>query len=548
MLKKLMKTWPYVLMTVILTGTLGMLEGYMMIRLMNLFDLALSKQMHMFKTYSLELLSYALMQVPLAIAATLAKNLFKKKANESMKYYYLEGIYGKNINEFHAQNNAKYLSTLTNDFNTIEMKLIDSLYMIIDFGTVFVAGLWMIWTVNPWFALIGLGLVTVNTTITVLSNKPINKQTKLRSDLFETYTSYIKEVLSAFHIIKNNNLYSRIKDNFRKQSETLQHKGYLIDRMLTYVYGAQNLSSDLMVLIVIGIAGYFALTGRGTVGSVLLAVEGMYRILWPINMISEAMPGLLSTKGIIEKIEETLKNTVEYEEHEEEASLKEAIYFDKVTFAYEGQDEILAEVDATFKKGGKYLIIGPSGGGKSTLLKLLRKYFNPIKGTIWIDHKPLKGIKKEAYFRKITNVEQKVFLFEDTLRNNLTLYKDYSEEEIWAALTKAGLKEFVKTHEGGLDYMIYEDGKNVSGGEKSRIAIARGLLEHADLILLDEAFSALDYDKAREIEQSLLELEDVTVIHISHVLFKEHEEQYDGVYMVKNKKVYPYKKTPMIAS
>ena len=220
-----MKTWPYLLITVILTGTLGMLEGYMMIRLMNLFDLALSKQMHMFKTYSLELLSYALMLVPLAIAATLAKNLFKKKANESMKYYYLEGIYGKNINEFHAQNNAKYLSTLTNDFNTIEMKLIDSLYMIIDFGTVFVAGLWMIWTVNPWFALIGLGLVTVNTTITVLSNKPINKQTKLRSDLFETYTGYIKEVLSAFHIIKNNNLYSRIKDNFRKQSETLQHKG-----------------------------------------------------------------------------------------------------------------------------------------------------------------------------------------------------------------------------------------------------------------------------------------------------------------------------------
>lgn len=74
-----MKTWPYLLMTVILTGTLGMLEGYMMIRLMNLFDLALSKQMHMFKTYSLELLSYALMLVPLAIMTTLAKNLFKKK-------------------------------------------------------------------------------------------------------------------------------------------------------------------------------------------------------------------------------------------------------------------------------------------------------------------------------------------------------------------------------------------------------------------------------------------------------------------------------------
>lgn len=548
MLRKLMKRWPYLFMTVAITGTLGMVEGYMMIRLMNLFDLALNKQMSQFKVFGLELLGYAIMLVPLAVVATLSKNLFKKKANESIKNYYLEGIYSKNISEFHAENNAKYLSTLTNDFNTIEMKLIDSLYMIIDFGTVFIAGLWMIWTVNPWFVLIGLGLVAVNTTITVLTNKPINKQTTLRSDLFEAYTGYIKEVLSAFQIIKNNNLYSRIKNNFKDRSETVQHKGYLIDRMLTYVYGAQNLSSDLMILLVIGIAGYFALTGRGSIGSVLLVIEGMYRILGPVNMISEAMPGLLSTKGLIEKIEATLKNTMEYEENEEDATLEEAIHFDHVTFAYEDKDEILNEVSVTFKKGGKYLIIGPSGGGKSTLLKLLRKYFNPTKGTIWVDDKPLKGIKKEAYFKQITNVEQKVFLFEDTLRNNLTLYKHYSDEQIWEALTKAGLREFVETHAEGLDYMIYEDGKNVSGGEKSRIAIARGLLERADLILLDEAFSALDYEKAKEIEESLLELEDATVIHVSHVLFKEHQDKYDGIYMVKNKKVYPYKKTAMIAS
>lgn len=540
MLRRLMRAWPYLLSTIVLTVTLGMVEGYMMIRLMNLFDLALNKQLGNFRVHSVEILGYALLLVPLAVVVTLSKNLFKKKANEQIKNYYIEGVYKKNISEFHAENNAKYLSSLTNDFNTIESKLIDPLYRIIDMGTVFIAGIWMVWIVDPWFALMGLGLVGINTTITLLTNKPITAQTTLRSDLFEQYTSYIKEVLSAFHIIKNNNLYERMTDNFKGKSETVQHKGYMIDRMLTYVYCTQNTTSNLIVMLVMGIAGYFALTGRGSVGGVLLVIEGMYRTLGPMNVISEAMPGLLSVRGLITKIEATLQNATSYEESIEDATLDTVIHFEGISFGYDEENKILESVDVTFKKGGKYLIIGPSGGGKSTLLKLLRKYFNPTKGTIWIDDKPLKDLKKEAYFKQITNVEQKVFLFEDTLRNNLTLYKDYTDERIWEAIHKAGLGEFVSSHTEGLDYMIYEDGKNVSGGEKSRIAIARGLLEKADLILLDEAFSALDYEKAREIEESLLRLGGITVIHVSHVIFKEHQNQYDEIYVVKNRDVYPY--------
>ena len=548
MLRKLIKTWPYLLSTLVFTAALGMLEGYMMMKLMHLFDLTLSKQFYLFKSQSLELLGYTLLLVPLAFLTTLAKNVFKQKANETMKYYCLEKIYNKDLNAFHEQNQAKYLSTVTNDLNTLEIKLVDSLYKMMDYGTVFVAGLWILWTVNPWLVVVGLSLVMVNVMVTVLANRPINQQTKLRSDLFEKYTEQIKEVLSAFYIIKNNNLYHRIQEGFKEHSETLQYKGYLIDKLLTYVYVTQNLCTELTVLGAIGISGYLALTGHGTVGSVLLVVEGMYRIIGPLNRIGEVMPALLSTRDLIEKIEATLDNRVVHEEDEEDGSFKETISFEQVTFAYNEQDKILDQVDITFEKGKKYLIIGPSGGGKSTLLKLLRKYFNPTTGTIWIDDKPLNKIKKEAYFKKITNVEQKVFLFEDTLRNNLTLYQDYSDEAINEALQKAGLQEFVDTHEGGLDYKIYEDGKNVSGGEKSRIAIARGILEHADLLLLDEAFSSLDYDKAREIEESLLKLEDITVIHISHVLFKEHIKQYDGIYMVKNKKVYAYGEIPLIQS
>lgn len=543
-----MNVWPYLLVAVGITLVLGLIEGYVMIEMMGLFDLALNKEMTAFTSQSMRLMGIALTLVPIAILVTYAKNLYKRKANEQMKNYYLEKMYTKNISEFYAENNAKYLSALTNDFNTLEQKLINPVYAIVDGGAVFIAGMWMIWTVNP--KLIGLGilLVIINTGLTLWLQRPITKQTTLRSDLFENYTGYIKEVLSAFHIIRNNNLQGRIQKNFDKKSETVQHKGYLVDRLLTYVYCMENTVSNFMVLGVMGVAGYLALQGKGTIGGVLLVVEGMFRILGPMMMMSEAMPQIASVGGIIKKIEDTLTNAIEAEETIENCAIGKGMSLEDVSFAYDEHQPILEKVNVAFKKGEKYLIIGPSGGGKSTLLKLLRKYFNPTQGTIWMGDVALKEIKKEAYFKTISNIDQKVFIFEDTLRNNLTLYKDYSDEAILEALQQAGLTEFVAAHPDGLGRMLYDDGKNISGGEKSRIAIARALLEKADLILLDEAFSALDPVKAKEIEKSLLDLEDVTIIHVTHVLFKEHEQDYNEIFMVKNKQVYPYRKRAEKAS
>lgn len=181
--------------------------------------------------------------------------------------------------------------------------------------------------------------------------------------------------------------------------------------------------------------------------------------------------------------------------------------------------------------------MGPSGGGKSTLLRLLRKYFNPIEGKILIDGKDLKDIKKRSYFKNISNIEQQVFLFEDSLKNNLTLYKDYKAEEINLAIDRAGLRSFVDGLENGLDTYIYDNGKNISGGEKSRIAIARGLLTDSNIIFLDEAFASLDSEIAKEIENTLLRLEGVTIINVSHVVFEETKDKYNKVLRVRNKAV-----------
>ncbi|MGL4799304.1 MAG: ATP-binding cassette domain-containing protein [Cellulosilyticaceae bacterium] len=536
MLKKLLHTWPWMVASVILTMALGFLESFMLVKMVGLFDLALSGSMVGYKEKGMQIILLAILLIPLAMVVTVVKNSYKQKANVAMKTYYIEKVYGKNMNEFNGENNSKYVSCLANDFNTLETKLIDALYMFIDGGVYFLSAIWMMYTVEPFFIFIGLGVMALNMTISAVTSKPIRKQMNLRSDAFEDYTGTIKETLGAFHIIKNNDLYDHVGKQFYDKSEKIQHKGYLIDRMITYVACLQNTEGMLTIMGVMLLAGYLTLKGYGTIGGVLILFDAMHRVVGPTYMMSEAMPQLLSVKDLCKKIETTLENVDKQEEALSLEGIEEQIVFKDVSFGYD-EDVILEEVNMTLKKGGKYLLIGPSGGGKSTCLKLLRKYFNPQEGGIFVDGKPLKDIKKASYFQHIANVEQKVFIFEDTLRNNLTLYKDYTDETIWEAVEKAGLKDFVAQDTAGLDRMLYDNGKNISGGEKSRIAIARGLLEKADMLLIDEGFAALDSERAREIEKSLLDLRDMTVVHVSHVLFKEHQALYDGIYVVKDKGV-----------
>ena len=115
---------------------------------------------------------------------------------------------------------------------------------------------------------------------------------------------------------------------------------------------------------------------------------------------------------------------------------------------------MLKGLNLYFKKGKKYLLLGPSGGGKSTILRLLRKYISPDQGEILIDDVDLNRIIGEEYLSRLANVEQHVFLFEDSLRNNLTLYKDYSDHEVEAAIEAAGLKDFVLKQPAGLEQLI----------------------------------------------------------------------------------------------
>ncbi|MCF6464414.1 ABC transporter ATP-binding protein [Clostridium sp. Cult2] len=538
MKKSIGKAWPYLILVIIIALAAAILEGYLSISMMNVIDIAASGNKALFKKESIKLLLLALSLLPVSVLLAFGKGLYKRKAIVSAKVNYVDGVFNKNINEFQKDNNAKYISTLTNDVNTIETNYINGIYEVVVGIIYFIVGIAVIFYVSPMALAIGIIIGVISTIISIVLNKPMQKHQSQRSELYEGYTTYIKEVLSAFHIIKSNNLNDKVKKDFYDRSNSIQQKGYLIDKIHTYIISVQNFTMIISLFGLLGITSYMAIKGSITLGGVILIINNMEKIMMPIMNLGEWLPKILSTKKLFKKIDETLENQDNYEETIDLDRFKDCIEFKDVSFGYENGN-VLNGVNISFKKGGKYLVIGPSGGGKSTLLKLLRKYFHPDNGEISIDGKNIRDVTKASYFKHISNVEQQVFLFEDTLKNNITLYKDYTEEEINTAIERAGLSDFVKSLPQGLDTMIYDNGKNVSGGEKSRIAIARGLLQKADIIFLDEAFASLDSEIAKEIENTILNLENITVVNVSHVIFEDSKSKYDDIYLVKDKGVNP---------
>lgn len=536
MKRALNKGVPFLILALLILSIAVSIEGYVSIKIMKIIDYGLDGNMELFKKESFAAFILVGILLPLNILATVTRGIYINKSLIKAKVYYVDRLFKKNINEFQEENNAKYLSALTNDMNNIEGKYLIGIYETGASLIRFLVSFIVIASVSPLALFIGLGVSCLSAIITMLMGKPLQKHERQRSDLFEGYTSYIREVLGAFQIIKANDLEDKVKDDFYNKSEGIQYKGYIIDKIYTFVSASQQFIMMISIFSIFLVSVYMAIKGSITAGAVILIINNMERMFFPLMSLTETFPRIISVKSLFEKIDESLENQDNYEETLELNDFKHSIEFKNVYFSYE-DNPVLENIDLSLKKGGKYLIVGPSGGGKSTLLKLLRKYFNPTEGEILVDGINLKDIKKESYFKNISNVEQQVFLFEDTVKNNITLYKDYTDEEINLAIERAGLTDFIKGLPEGLDTMIYDNGKNISGGEKSRIAIARGLLAKADIIFLDEAFASLDARVAREIEKTLLSLEGVMVVNVSHVVFDETKDKYDQVFVVKNKAV-----------
>jgi ATP-binding cassette subfamily C protein len=543
MKKILKKTMIHLVIALLIGSGVLILDALLNIQMMKTVDGAMAQEDSFFKLYVLPMTLITLAILPMNLLMAFLKGRYKMHTMKNLKHHYLTNVFNKDIAAFDAEHSSDYVSTITQDMTVVEKEYVTGRFEVPYQVLSFVFGLAVIVYVSPWIPVVGATLALFVAGFSIVLSKPIKAHQKTRSDMFHKYTAYIQSSLNAFHIIKVNHLTDKAKFDFHQKSQDIQNRRYIIDKMSTFIFALQNLLMTSLLFGMIGAATYLTIQGKMSFGGIILVITSSERIMGPIQIVGEWIPKMSSSKALLSKMEDQLKKDVQIHvsESNEMIMLKDSLKLDQVSFSYNvGQDnmnEVLSKVCLEIKRGQKCLVMGPSGGGKSTFLKLLRKYHNPLEGEIYVDNMPLSGLSHRAYYQMIANVEQHVFLFEDSLKENLCLYKDYTDAEIEKAILDSGLKNLLDKLPEGLNTVIYDNGRNLSGGERSRIAIARALLQKAQILILDEAFSSLDDDVAKAIEKTLLALEDVTLINVSHVCFDETKHNYDQVLNVSHKNI-----------
>ena len=276
-------------------------------------------------------------------------------------------------------------------------------------------------------------------------------------------------------------------------------------------------------------SGYLAFHNQIPIGAILIVGSMSGNVFGSLTEISIDLTSIRAVQPIFDKYNK-LANTQEKTGDKDVAPLTQQIAFSDLSFSYPNSDRpILTNVAGSIKRGERVAIVGPSGCGKSTLVKLIGGLLTGYQGSLTWDNDEYRELNLSSLHKQIAYIDQSAYIFDGSLRYNITLDREATDKEVNAAITRAGLEEFVADNASGLDTVLKHAGNNISGGQKQRIALARQLLGNPQVILADEITSAIDEKDGQKIEQSLLDLDNITLIYISHHLRPEIKKQFDQV-------------------
>jgi ATP-binding cassette subfamily B protein len=342
------------------------------------------------------------------------------------------------------------------------------------------------------------------------------------SEASSALNAILHDNLAGIRQIKAYTVEPKALETFDKASRILGEKHMSVMRGQAVVWPAVSFIAESGIILMVAFGAWWALSEKitpGVVISFLVAWGFLFDPISRINPLSQTFTrGIVAAKRVF-KIIDTPDET-HITEGERPVTLRGHVVFENVSFTYADQAPAISNLTLEAKPGQTIALVGATGAGKSTVLNLLTRFYEPSAGRILIDGKPLDTLSKEWLRDQLGYVTQESFLFNTTLRENLLLAKhNATEDELWSALEAANAAEFVRSSQEGLDTLAGERGGRFSGGEKQRLSIARALLKNPPILLLDEATSALDNRTERLVQQALENLRtDRTSFVIAHRL------------------------------
>ena len=465
------------------------------------------------------------------ILVTYLKPKYQKKAITQYKNNIYGCVLDKNIANFNKHNTSTYISALTNDVAKIEESYLFSAFDLITHITLLLTTVVIMLIYSPLLTLAGIVLSLLPFIGAIIVGGKLAFHEKEISDQNASFMHFVKDNLIGFSTVKVFKSENKIKELFVKNNDILENKKASKTKTLALMEMVQTVLSLVSQFGVFFIGAYISITTGDIAPSViLLFVQLMNYIINPLMQIPSSLSKRLACKPLFIKISEIIQIESDNNLGVEIEEINE-ITVSNLKFMYDDK-EILKEINYKFEKNKSYAIVGTSGSGKTTLINLLLGKYNNYSGDIYYNNVDLKTISLDSLFEIASFVEQDVFVFDDSIINNITMYSNIDEELLKEAINKSGLAKLID--EKGPDYRCGENGCNLSGGEKQRISIARALVKKSQLLLLDEATSALDNETSSSITNNLLRINNTTKIMITHRLDEEILNQFDEIVVMKN--------------
>lgn len=439
------------------------------------------------------------------------------------------GIFRRNYQEFHKVNTADYISALTNDIKIVEENYILAVFEVIQNLMVFAFALVLLLIISPLITLLLFISLVLMVLIPGIIGQQLQAKQEQLSGKYSEFTARIKDMLSGFEVVKSYHMFDSVMDQFRQENEDLASKKFRTDKLFVLSETTSQFLGVFSQVFTIFVGAFLVMTGKISMGSLIAIMQLSGVFIMPLIAIMNSLPKLQSVAPIMKRLQELedYEDTTNTGTHS--PSFKRDIKISGLSFGYEEEQKVLENVTLNIERGKKYAIVGESGCGKSTLVKLIAGYYSGYEGTISFDYNNLMECDRDQLNSLISIIHQNVYMFDKSIKDNICLSKDYTQEALNKALRLSGVDKFLPMMKEGIDTLVGENGSNLSGGQRQRIAIARALIKGTPILILDEGTSAIDLQTSYDIEQNLLDNQELTLITITHRLDKEQLGQYDEI-------------------
>ena len=489
-----------------------------------------------FRTLLLISAGFVLLCAGLSLLNYASQPRFLERAMRQYKDFAFKKLIGKSISSFRDESAAGYLSALTNDAASIETNYLAQMLAMITKAVTFIGALLLMCRYSLLMTAIAAGLTVLPLIASLLTGNRLQAVESRVSERNGEFTAALSDCLAGFTVVKNFRAEREIFRLFAQSNKALEHEKFTGRRIKTLV-GMIGAVTGIFAQLGVFIAGvYLSMKGGSmTPGAVVLFVNLMNFIISPIA----ELPGLLACRkaalGLVDKLAAALERSSSREGSETLNKLEHGIRLENVSFAYEPGKTVLHGINAEFEAGRAYALVGGSGSGKSTLLNLLMAAETNYSGHILADGIELSDISTESLYGTMAAIQQNVFVFNASIKDNVSMFRDFPKTEMDEAIARAHLGALIR--ERGEDYLCGENGSGLSGGKKQRISIARSLLKKSSVLLADEVTAALDAQTAHRVSSDILDLQGITRIVVTHTLEESLLRRYDKIFVLRGGRI-----------